>query len=86
MAALIFNLGNAYRDSGLPEEALEEYRRAEEILPGFPEALGSEGALLWSLGNGLEGLKKLEKSLEGDPLSKPARENHRRFAAQNRDP
>jgi tetratricopeptide (TPR) repeat protein len=82
LAAFYFNRGNAYRDAGRPERAIEEYRRAENLLPGFPEALGSEGALLWSRGSGREGREKLEKSLAGDPLSKPARENYEWYTRQ----
>lgn len=78
LAALVFNRANAHLAAGRPADALRDYRAAEERLPGFPEALGGEGAVLLSGGDRRAGREKLEKSLAGDPLSLPARENYAR--------
>jgi hypothetical protein len=45
LAALYFNRANAQRSAGRTADALRDYREAERLLPGFPEALGSEAAL-----------------------------------------
>ena len=76
LAALIFNLGNAHRNTGAIAIALGEYRLARQVLPGFPDALGSEGAMLLVLGETMEARKRLEESLAGDPLSHAALENY----------
>ena len=47
-AAAHFNLGTALLDLGLAARAEEEFRRAVELRPGFPEALVNLGGLMLS--------------------------------------
>lgn len=75
LAALVFNLGNAHRISGNLPAAREEYRLAEEALPGFPEALGSLGVCLMLAGEKSLAREKFTAALAGDSLSPAALRN-----------
>jgi tetratricopeptide (TPR) repeat protein len=75
LAALVFNMGNAHRDRGEPATALEEYRLVEEALPGFPEALGNQGACLMLTGEPGPAKEKFMAALAGDSLAEPAWRN-----------
>lgn len=72
---LVFNLGNTLRARGDWKGALEEFRLAEEMIPGMPEALGSQGAALMTLGDYAGAKEKLQQSYAGDSLSEPTRLN-----------
>lgn len=75
LGALVFNLGNLHRRQGRRHEALWEYRLAEGLLPGFPEALGNQGAVLLASGNLDSARVMLEAALAGDSLAAPAWKN-----------
>jgi regulator of sirC expression with transglutaminase-like and TPR domain len=75
LGALVFNLANTHRARGDLKNALEEFRLAEEAIPGLPEALGSQGAVYLMLGDRLKAKEKLQASLAGDSLSEPALKN-----------
>lgn len=75
LAALVFNLANHHRAQGRLEAALEEYRLVLDRLPGYPEALGNQGAALLLSGQREAARESLEKSLIGDSLASAARRN-----------
>jgi regulator of sirC expression with transglutaminase-like and TPR domain len=75
LAALVFNLGNARRASGDVKSAAEEYRLAEEALPGFPEALGNQGVCFMTDGDKAKAREKFVAALAGDSLAAPALRN-----------
>jgi regulator of sirC expression with transglutaminase-like and TPR domain len=75
LGALVFNLGNEYRLHGDWKTAAQEFRLAEEILPGFPEALGNQGAALLESGQREAAKKKFLAALAGDSLATPAWKN-----------
>jgi regulator of sirC expression with transglutaminase-like and TPR domain len=75
LAALVFNLANHHRSRGFLDAALEEYRLVEERLPGFPEALGNQGAAYLLAGDRPRAREKLNAALAGDSLAEPARRN-----------
>ncbi len=72
LAALVFNLGNTHRAHGDLQYALAEYQLTEEAIPGFPEALGNQGAVYITLGSLKEAEKKLSQSVKGDSVNNPA--------------
>lgn len=78
LAALVFNLANAHRAAGRLDAAREEYRLAEEALPGFPEALGNLGVCLLVAGRKSLAREKFLASLAGDSL---AEQTHRNMLA-----
>lgn len=75
LGAFVFNLGNFHRARGDWTSAMEEYRLAEESLPGFPEALGNRGAGFLAAGDAKGAREKLEAALAGDSLAVPAWRN-----------
>ena len=75
LGALVFNLGNFHRGRENWAAAMEEYRLAEESLPGFPEALGNRGAGFLVAGDAKSAKEKLEAALAGDSLAVPAWRN-----------
>ena len=75
LAALLFNMGNARRAHGDPAVAAEEFRLVAEILPGFPEALGSMGVCAWMRGDTAAAALRFREALQGDSLSPPALRN-----------
>ncbi len=75
LGALIFNLGNARRAAGDLKSAWEEYRLAEEAIPGFPEALGNQGVCLMMEGKRDQAREKFTAALAGDSLSEAAWRN-----------
>lgn len=75
LGALVFNLANHHRLRGEWAAAEWEYRLAEEVLPGFPEALGNRGAGLLAAGDPAGARPLLEAALAGDSLAEPARRN-----------
>lgn len=75
LGAFVFNLGNFHRARGDWASAMEEYRLAEESLPGFPEAMGNRGAGFLAAGDGRSAKEKLEAALAGDSLAVPAWRN-----------
>lgn len=79
LAALVFNLANHHRALGRLDVALEEYRLAAERIPGYPEALGNQGATLLLAGDREAARKKLEAALAGDSLAPAARRNLAEF-------
>ncbi len=85
LAALVFNLANTHRSRGKRDEALGEYRLVEEALPGFPEALGNEGALLLEAGEISTSEGKLLVALAGDSLAEPAWRNLARIYREQGD-
>lgn len=77
LAALLFNMGNARRAHGDAASAAEVFKVVEEILPGFPEALGSLGVCAWMLGDGDTARARFRAALAGDSLAPPALANLR---------
>jgi hypothetical protein len=75
LAALVFNLGNVHLSAGNRTAAKEEFRLVEEALPGFPEALGSQGARAMMDGEADLAREKFRAALAGDSLSSPALRN-----------
>lgn len=75
LAALVFNLGNTHRKNGDWPTALAEYGLVEEALPGYPEALGNQGAGLLVSGDLRGAEAKLLAAYQGDSLAEPARQN-----------
>lgn len=75
LAALLFNMGNARRAHGDAGAAAEEFRLVAEILPGFPEALGSLGVCAWMQGDTAMAKLRFREALAGDSLSPPALRN-----------
>lgn len=75
LAALVFNLGNTHREGRKRSAALAEFRLVEELLPGFPEALGNQGALHLEAGNRPMAKQCLLAALAGDSLAAPAWRN-----------
>jgi regulator of sirC expression with transglutaminase-like and TPR domain len=75
LAALVFNLGNVHLASGNRTAAKEEFRLVEEALPGFPEALGSQGACAMLDGDSGLARDRFRAALAGDSLSGPAQRN-----------
>jgi regulator of sirC expression with transglutaminase-like and TPR domain len=86
LGALVFNLGNLHRLQGRWDAALWEYRLAEELLPGSPEALGNQGAVLLAAGNPDSARVKLEAALAGDSLAAPAWKNLETIYRHNGEP
>lgn len=80
LAALVFNLANFHRSRGDLESARAEYRLAETLLPGYPEALGNLGAALILAGDREAARQNLEAALAGDSLAAPAQQNLRSLA------
>jgi regulator of sirC expression with transglutaminase-like and TPR domain len=72
LGALIFNLANTHRARGDWKTALGEFRLAEEAIPGLPEAVGSQGAALLSLGDTDGARERLQTALAGDSLAEAA--------------
>ena len=72
LAALVFNLGNTHRARGDMQYALMEYQLTEEAIPGFPEALSNQGAVLLLLGSLKEAKIKLSEAVKGDSVNNPA--------------
>jgi len=72
---LAFNMGNELRARGEWEQALALFRLSEEAVPGFPDALGSQGAALMKLGRNEDARNKLKASLAGDSISRQAWRN-----------
>lgn len=77
LAALVFNLGNARREAGDCKAALEEFRLAEQAIPGFPEAIGSQGVCLMRDADPEPAKERFRTALAGDSLAAPARRNLR---------
>jgi tetratricopeptide (TPR) repeat protein len=77
LAALVFNLGNARREAGDRKSALEEFRLVEQALPGFPEAIGSQGVCLMLDGDTSQARERFQSAAAGDSLSVPALRNLR---------
>ena len=71
----MFNLGNARREAGDSKIAAEEYRLVEEVLPGFPEALGNQGVCHMMDGEKGRAREKFTAALAGDSLSEAALAN-----------
>jgi regulator of sirC expression with transglutaminase-like and TPR domain len=75
LAALVFNLGNAHRLAGDVKSAREEYRLAEEAMPGYPEAVGNQGVCRMLAGDTAEARREFAAALAGDSLAEPAWHN-----------
>jgi hypothetical protein len=75
LGALVFNLGNARRAAGDLRTAAEEYRLAEAVLPGFPEALGNLAVGFMLAGEADSARAGFIAALAGDSLSEAARRN-----------
>ena len=75
LAALVFNLANTHRSRGELKYALTEYQLTEEAIPGFPEALANQGAVLLATGAVKDAEMKLTASLAGDSINTPASKN-----------
>ncbi len=80
LAALVFNMGNLHSSQSKWDLALGEYRLVEEVIPGFPETLGSQGAVFLATGDSQQAEKKLFMAFKGDSLSKPLIQNLRKFS------
>ncbi len=86
LAALLFNLANAHRAAGRTSLARREYARVLEVIPGFPDAAGAEGALWLRAGDADSALACLRLSLAGDSLSSPAWDTYARALERARQP
>jgi hypothetical protein len=75
LGALVFNLGNARREAGDCKAAMEEFRLAEQAIPGFPEAIGSQGVCHMLDGDAEPARERFLAALAGDSLSAPALRN-----------
>jgi tetratricopeptide (TPR) repeat protein len=75
LAALIFNMANLHRQQGQWKYALAEYKLAEESLPGYPEALGNQGAGYLIAGDRKQAETLLLAAWSGDSLAESARLN-----------
>lgn len=75
LSALLFNLGNLHRIAGHSKFALGEYQLVLETLPGYPEALGNEGATLMAAGELAAAENSFLASLKGDSLGQAAKKN-----------
>ena len=71
------NLGAAYGDRGLQEEAISEFRAAIEIDPESPEAHFNLGVAHMESGQ-LEDARRRDAGLEGEPLAAFGRRRRRR--------
>jgi protein O-GlcNAc transferase len=67
MAAYWNNLGNALRDAGRTDDALEAYGRAAELPGGSVESLGNLGNLLREVGRPGEAVDRFRAALATDP-------------------
>ncbi len=85
LAALTFNLANFHAGRSQWDFALVEYSSAESLLPGYPDAVGSQGAALFALGRTPEAEAKLRAALDGDSLCKPAWRNLAQLYRKNGD-
>jgi tetratricopeptide (TPR) repeat protein len=75
LGALVFNLANHHRARGEAAWALEEYRLAATLVPGWPEAQGNLGGSHLDVGAHDSARIYLAASLAGDSLAGPAWRN-----------
>lgn len=68
LAPYLFNLGNACRSRGHPDQAADFYRRALEILPGLAEAHGNLGLVYLEKGEDEKAISAFWAALEANPL------------------
>ncbi len=70
-----YNLGDAYRKSGMYEEAIESYKQVIRIVPDFAKAHIFIGLAYLALDMSKEAIKSFKKAISIDPDSKEAHHN-----------
>jgi len=65
------NLGICLFESGMKEEAIEQYRRALTVQPGYMEAYGNLGAAYFKMGRYYDAVETLTKAVVLDPSYSP---------------
>jgi Flp pilus assembly protein TadD len=70
-----YNLGNAWKDRGRPQEAVKHYRKAAELRPGDSRPHNNLGVVLEQLGRPDDAIAAYRKAIRIDPENAAAHNN-----------